>query len=444
MDDLGVSGDEVELSDITDSETFEQNIVDPDTILNDDTGFSFGDLFETFLDTPELRDINNVEANTDIPVNILTTGYQLADNWENLDDAQRAAALNSLVNNIGALTYQQTGSTVAASAASITGDVAPVLSAFIAIRNVAQAYEDIGSGELSDGQVANVAISAAASVGAAVAVGAGAGGPIGAAIAFTGAAIGRGAQVAIDNGITDTASAAAVTAPIYSSAFELVNDAFDLGADSEDLGAVAIASDPTLTGLTLGLNQAAVFADALDFIELDDEFAQLGSGKSEQQKFRDALRGFGAENSFFQEGNDTNGLAEGSQHIELADGSFYNIGLDGGHKLPNQDGSVRNSFDVDFSNEVSGDVVGFTNPLSALLFRNREAGDAFVGHLTNAVQSTDPNSLEAARQNAQAIATNAGFSREGGLIVLAALRESEQLSDEEFRAFVGGWNQLWS
>jgi hypothetical protein len=76
----------------------------------------------------------------------------------------------------------------------------------------------------------------------------------------------------------------------------------------------------------------------------------FGSGKGEAQMMRDSWRE-GLEKGGFSE------KVDGMHTVELADGRRYDIGLDGGHKLVNVDGTERHTFDVDWSNPLSRDAV---------------------------------------------------------------------------------------
>jgi len=84
--------------------------------------------------------------------------------------------------------------------------------------------------------------------------------------------------------------------------------------------------------------------------------ALTGSSKGKEQMQRDKIR----------KGLEKLGLAqkiEGSHFVTLADGSKFNIGLDGGAKLQNADGKTkRNYFDVDFSNSLGGRSVELLKP----------------------------------------------------------------------------------
>jgi len=109
----------------------------------------------------------------------------------------------------------------------------------------------------------------------------------------------------------------------------------------------------------------------------------FGGKKGKDQKRRDGLRDNLEESGFAFKGLD------GSHRIELADGSLFNIGLDGGARITNDKGEKRQVFDVDLSDPEARNVVGLVNPLATVVV----GGDGklrsdFAGYLTNASLSS--------------------------------------------------------
>lgn len=231
---------------------------------------------------------------------------------------------------------------------------------------------------------------------------------------------------------------------------EVVEDVFDGEVTEADLDRLvsSVGTGPAINGLVdfLGLDKEK-FADVArisngifsgGFSELIRAIPEaFGSGKNERQQQRDGLR------SILQEID----VLDNDFKVTLADGSKFDLGVDGENKLENVgtniDGKTeRFTFDVDFSNPIAGTVVGYTNPLATILFGN-PAGKEFTGHLTNAVMSTAPTSTEAARANAQVIALQAGKDYSTGISTLNQLQASGQLSPEIADAYKNGWYELW-
>jgi len=101
------------------------------------------------------------------------------------------------------------------------------------------------------------------------------------------------------------------------------------------------------------------------------------TGKSQAQQARDDMRG----------GLQAGGLADNNYNVTLADGSTYNIGVDGKTKLTNvgkniDGGTTRHPYDVDFSNPLAQGAVGRINNLLGA-----GANPQMVGMLVNAVTS---------------------------------------------------------
>lgn len=93
------------------------------------------------------------------------------------------------------------------------------------------------------------------------------------------------------------------------------------------------------------------------------------------------------------------GLIDQKFGIALADGTTYDISLDGGKKLANLDGTERRAYNVDISNPLAGQVIGWTQPLAELLYPgNKKLKDDLTGYLTNAALS-NAKDLESARKN---------------------------------------------
>jgi hypothetical protein len=108
------------------------------------------------------------------------------------------------------------------------------------------------------------------------------------------------------------------------------------------------------------------------------------TGKSMPQKQRDDFRGLLKET----------GVADENYHVKLADGSTFNIGLDGKTKYKNVGKNVdgkteRNAWDVDYSNPLSNYAVGKIDPMIRQIYGTdgKVKAEQYTGMLVNAVTS---------------------------------------------------------
>lgn len=113
----------------------------------------------------------------------------------------------------------------------------------------------------------------------------------------------------------------------------------------------------------------------------------LGGGKGKDQRGRDQFR---------KEMKDRGMLSDG-YNLNLADGGKYDIGLDGSHK----------NYNVDFSREGIGDVVGSVNPLAYIIANgDKKKATDLAGYYANAASSSGN-----ANDNALKFYKDAGIDR---------------------------------
>jgi len=114
----------------------------------------------------------------------------------------------------------------------------------------------------------------------------------------------------------------------------------------------------------------------------------MTSGKSDAQLNRDDFRGFLKEK----------GVVDDNYEITLANGSKFNIGLDGKTKYTNTDGkTTRNAWDVDLSNPLAKIAVNKIDPIIRSMYANPPKGvnpEQYTGMLVNAVTSGAKNEQE--------------------------------------------------
>lgn len=208
-----------------------------------------------------------------------------------------------------------------------------------------------------------------------------------------------------------------------------VNDIVGKPISSRDANNAILLSNPATAALALG-----------------DMFNIGGSGKSEAQQKRDAMRDQGENLGVFVKPDDdtaeARGLNPSHHYAQLADGSYYDVGKDGGAKIKNYGENIdgkdeRNTFDIDWSDPRAPESVAQLNPLAYMMFG--ENYQNMMGHLWNAGTSNN-RSLSETKQNFQYMANNAGIDYQTGLKVLK--QQKDKLGSDTYLAMVDGWNKL--
>lgn len=135
----------------------------------------------------------------------------------------------------------------------------------------------------------------------------------------------------------------------------------------------------------------------------------MTSGKSNAQSLRDDFRGV----------LKTTGVADNKYMVTLADGSKFNIGLDGKTKYQNLDGSKRNAWDVDWSNPLAKAASEKIDPMIKNIYGEeaQKRGirpEQYTGMLVNAVTSNaqDVNQVMA---NIESMFGNSTFAKQAGV-----------------------------
>ncbi|MCB0330964.1 MAG: hypothetical protein KDD70_14940, partial [Bdellovibrionales bacterium] len=223
--------------------------------------------------------------------------------------------------------------------------------------------------------------------------------------------------------------------------------AIGLGSAGAAIGAgiatvSAIASGATL-GATIGsavpivgtIIGAAVGALA-GFV-----IGSFGSGKSSSQMARDSWR------DALEQGNFAT-VIDGSHHVPLADGTMYNIGKDGGHKLENVDGTERLTVDVDWNNPLASE-----NIATAHLYAIATGVDPtthkdwwlFNGAAVQGLNAATSNAKtqEDVKANFQAMLAAGGVTPEAMALKVEVLRVSNKISDHEYEVYIHHLNNLY-
>jgi hypothetical protein len=122
----------------------------------------------------------------------------------------------------------------------------------------------------------------------------------------------------------------------------------------------------------------------------------IKTGKHEDQKARDQVREFLV----------ANGILSSDYTIGLADGSRFNLGIDGG---PKKELGGRRPFEVDMSNPMAKYAISWMNPVIAMLSQgNEKIHTDFVGYFANAALS-NAKSIDDVKANIN------GFIKQFGL-----------------------------
>ena len=151
----------------------------------------------------------------------------------------------------------------------------------------------------------------------------------------------------------------------------------------------------------------------------------ITSGKHKDQKVRDAVR----ENLLGA------GIIDDNYSIGLADGSRYNIGIDGG---PKDEFGGRRPFELDFSNPMVQYAVAWINPLVHLgIGGNEKIKTDFVGYFANAAVS-NAKTLEDVRDNVHAIFGQFGVNDEKLAQGIVSAAQQGLLDEQTAMAYLGG------
>jgi len=149
---------------------------------------------------------------------------------------------------------------------------------------------------------------------------------------------------------------------------------------------------------------------ALRFMGKRSIGAMMKSGKSGAQQIRDDFRGDLKES----------GVADKEYNVTLADGSKFNIGLDGKTKYKNVDEkTTRNAWDVDATNPLAKFAVDKLDPMIRNLYgadntKAKYYPGQFTGMLVNAATSNAKNEQEV-MANIEAMLGKSKFAQQAGV-----------------------------
>jgi len=170
-----------------------------------------------------------------------------------------------------------------------------------------------------------------------------------------------------------------------------------------------------------------------------------GSGKSTGQIMRDGWRDHLEEMG-------VSAKIDGSHHVPLADGSTYNIGVDGSNKLPNYGANVdgetqRYTFDVDWSNPLSAEAVpdahiyAIATGLDPVNAKDHELFEKAVGQAHNAAISNATTQAEV-KANFRAMLSNIPPEQIVGR--LQQLFEASVINQEQAQVYMHHLGEIYS
>ncbi len=152
------------------------------------------------------------------------------------------------------------------------------------------------------------------------------------------------------------------------------------------------------------------------------------SGKSKEQRARDAVRKHLVEL----------GVTDKKYNLTLANGEKYNIGVDGRNKLTSLDGSRRPVYNVDSSNPLTHEVIGWAQPLAALLTGgDQKLKNDLTGYFVNAALSIASDHKDALK-NVQAFFCSMKITPGQALEQLKALTAAGKIRETDFEAYAHG------
>lgn len=152
-------------------------------------------------------------------------------------------------------------------------------------------------------------------------------------------------------------------------------------------------------------------------------FAGIGGGKGKDQQARDSIR------SQLKAAN----IIDDKYGITLADGSTFNIGVDGG--------KFAQTSNVNFDTPGAGEVVAMANPLAYLMTGgDKKLASDFAGYLTNAALSNANGDIKLAKANLQAFYDKLGVDKASFMSAIDGLKDVDDETKNIFKADAGKFN----
>lgn len=157
-------------------------------------------------------------------------------------------------------------------------------------------------------------------------------------------------------------------------------------------------------------------------------FGCITAGKHKDQKVRDSVR------DVLVQG----GILNADYQLQLADGSLYDMGKDGG---PREEFGGRRPYEIDYSNPLAQYAIAWMDPIIALLAPgNTKIHTDFVGYFTNAILSSAKD-INDVRKNVDLTLSRFGLTNEtlaNGVIQLAS---AGAINQNTARGWIGSMQQ---
>ena len=154
----------------------------------------------------------------------------------------------------------------------------------------------------------------------------------------------------------------------------------------------------------------------------------ITSGKHKDQKVRDSVR-----SSLMDMG-----ILSSGYHLQLPDGSLYDMGKDGG---PREEFGGRRPYEVDFSNPLAQYAVGWMSPIIAMLSPgNSKVATDFIGYFANAALS-NAKDLNDVRQNINSFLAKFGLSNDTLAQGIVQLAKGGYVDQRTAQVWLGGIQQ---
>lgn len=245
-------------------------------------------------------------------------------------------------------------------------------------------------------------------------------------------------SVAITRAVPTTSSDAATTTGSTSSLFQGIGGAIDLisnvGNFTPQQGALSGAATGAMIGTYISPGFGTIVGAAIGGIAGGIMGFIKKSGKPAEQKERDKVR------EILQQ----QGFIDKDFQIGLADGSKYNIGIDGKPKA--EYGGLR-PHEVDFNRPMAKYAVAWMNPIAEMICgSNQNLKVAFCGYFANAIMS-NAKTIEDVAKNAQAIIGQFGMNAQTLLDKLGQAAQAGQLDQQTAAIYMNGvkeWTSVLS
>jgi hypothetical protein len=157
-------------------------------------------------------------------------------------------------------------------------------------------------------------------------------------------------------------------------------------------------------------------------------FGCISAGKHRDQKVRDSVR------ELLVQG----GILNPEYQLQLADGSLYDMGKDGG---PRPEFGGRRPYEIDYSNPLAQYAIGWMDPIVALFAQgNTKIQTDFVGYFTNAILS-NAKDLNDVRANVDLFLSKFGLTNDQLANAVGQMANAGMIDQTTAQGWIGGIHQ---